>query len=72
MKNDTISKMLSDEKKNIEKLHTIVKDSIDDEELIMQNLLHPKIEKLSFGEKLSDDVAVFGGSWKFIISFLWC
>ena len=69
MKNETINKMLSDEKNHIEKLHKIVKDSIDDEKLLMQDLLHPKTEKLNFGEKLSDNVASFGGSWKFIISF---
>ena len=69
MKNETISKMLSDEKKHLEKLHKIVKDSIDAEELIMQNLVQPKIEELNFGDRLSDNVAMFGGSWKFIISF---
>ncbi len=61
--------MLSDEKKHLEKLHKIVKDSIDAEELIMHNLLQPKIEELNFGDRLSDNVATFGGSWKFIISF---
>ena len=69
MKNETISKMLSDEKKHLEKLHKIVKDSIDAEELIMQNLVQPKIEELNFGDRLSNNVAMFGGSWKFIISF---
>ena len=69
MKTESINKMLIDEKNHIEKLHKIVKDSIDDEALIMQNLLHPKSEKINFGEKLSDNVAIFGGSWKFIISF---
>ena len=69
MKTETINKMLSDEKKHLEKLHKIVKDSIDAEELIIQNLLKPEKENLAFGEKLSDNVAVFGGSWKFIISF---
>ena len=69
MRNETISKMLSDEKKHLEKLHKIVKDSIDAEELIMQNLVQPKIEELNFGDRLSNNVAMFGGSWKFIISF---
>ncbi len=69
MKTETLNKMLFDEKNHIEKLHKIVKDSIDNEALIMQNLMHPKTDELNFGEKLSDNVAVFGGSWKFIISF---
>jgi uncharacterized membrane protein len=69
MKTETINKMLSDEEKHIEKLHKIVQNAIDAEELIIHNLSNPEKENLSFGEKLSDNVAIFGGSWKFIISF---
>ena len=69
MKIDTISKLLSDEKKHLDKLHKIVKDSIEAEELVMHNLSQPSTENLNFGERLSDNVAVFGGSWKFIITF---
>jgi uncharacterized membrane protein len=69
MKTETINKMLSDEKKHLEKLHKIVKDSIDAEELLIHNLSNPEKENLSFSDKLSDKVAFFGGSWKFIISF---
>ncbi len=69
MKNETIKKLLFDEEKHLEKLHKIVKDSIDSEELIIHNLSNPEIENLNFGQKISDKVAEFGGSWKFIISF---
>jgi uncharacterized membrane protein len=69
MKKESIEKLLSDEKKHLEKLHTIVKKTIDDEELIIHNLTHPPIENLTQGQKISDKVALFGGSWKFIISF---
>ncbi len=69
MKTETINKMLSDEKNHLEKLHKIVKDSIDAEELLIRNLSNPEKENLSFSDKLSDKVAFFGGSWKFIISF---
>ncbi|GEP51092.1 hypothetical protein FNO01nite_17640 [Flavobacterium noncentrifugens] len=61
---------ISDEVKiHLEKLHLIVKNSIEAEELIVHNLAHPDIENLTKGEKISDRVAQFGGSWKFIISF---
>ncbi|CAM3888190.1 DUF1003 domain-containing protein [Flavobacterium branchiophilum] len=53
----------------MKKLHDIVKKSIDAEELIIQNLIHPPLEKLTKGQKISDKVAQFGGSWNFIISF---
>jgi uncharacterized membrane protein len=69
MKNETINKMLSDEEKHLEKLHKIVKDAIDAEELIIKNLSNPERENLDFGQRISDNVALFGGSWKFIIAF---
>ncbi len=69
MKNETINKLLTDEQKHLEKLHAIVKDAIDSEELIIKNLSNPETENLDFGQKISDKVAEFGGSWRFIISF---
>ena len=69
MKKETLEKLLADEKKHLEKLHNIVKTTIDAEDLIVQNLTHPPIENLTQGQKISDKVALFGGSWKFIISF---
>jgi uncharacterized membrane protein len=60
---------LTDENKHLDKLHKIVKDTIIAEELIVHNLLNPPIERLTKGQKISDKVARFGGSWRFIISF---
>jgi uncharacterized membrane protein len=54
----------------LSKLHKIVNDTIAEEDLIINNLLHPPKEILSQGQKLSDRIARFGGSWKFIIFFL--
>ena len=65
----SIDKLLSDENEHLNKLHSIVKQSIESEQLIIQNLLHPPIEVLTKGQKISDKVAQFGGSWKFIILF---
>ena len=53
----------------IKKLHAIVEDAINEEALIIDNLQHPDAEFLTKGQKLSDSVAMFGGSWKFIILF---
>jgi len=61
--------LFTDENINLEKLHKIVQDSIVAEELIVQNLLNPPNEILSRGQKISDKVARFGGSWNFIITF---
>lgn len=53
----------------IKRLHQIVEDSMKAEELIINNLINPPTEMLTTGQKLSDKVARFGGSWNFIITF---
>jgi uncharacterized membrane protein len=69
MKSDLVEKISKTETEQLEKLHKIVRDSIEAEELIIQNLLNPPLEILTQGQKISDKVAYFGGSWKFIIFF---
>jgi uncharacterized membrane protein len=69
METKEIDQLLSEENAHIERLHRIVKDSIEAEQLLIDNLLHPPAEVLSRGQNISDKVARFGGSWKFIISF---
>ncbi|MFZ4784009.1 MAG: DUF1003 domain-containing protein [Flavobacteriales bacterium] len=64
-----IRHIFQSESDQLRKLRTIVQKSIDDEKLITENLLHPPQEVLSPGQKISDKVATFGGSWAFIISF---
>ncbi|MEO6488775.1 MAG: DUF1003 domain-containing protein [Ferruginibacter sp.] len=55
--------------KQLIKLESIVKQAIAEEKLITENLLHQPKEILSKGQSISDKVASFGGSWKFIIIF---
>lgn len=69
MKNEDINELLFNENSHLEKLHQIVKNTIEAEELIVRNLLNPPEEQLTAGQKISDKVARFGGSWKFIILF---
>lgn len=63
------SKILKSEAEQFIKLKNIVQQSIDEEKLIVENLLHPPKEVLTKGQTISDKVARFGGSWMFIISF---
>lgn len=70
MDNNEIDQLLSGQSASLKKLHKIVKETLKSEELIINNLLHPPDEALSKGQKISDKVAKFGGSWKFIITFL--
>ncbi|MEO6538641.1 MAG: DUF1003 domain-containing protein [Ferruginibacter sp.] len=69
MKDKEMDQLLNEENDHIQKLHKIVTDSIKEEELIIQNLLNPPLETLTKGQKISDKVARFGGSWRFIIFF---
>ncbi len=66
MNKNEISQLSSDENAHLEKLHKIVRDTLEAEELIIHNLINPPIETLTQGQKLSDQVAQFGGSWRFI------
>jgi len=68
--NKDINNLLTAETAQLKKLQEIVKKSITDENLIIENLLNPPKEILTRGQKISDKVARFGGSWFFIISFL--
>ena len=61
--------LLDTEKKHFHKLQQIVKKTIKEEKSILENLLHPPTEVLTRGQTISDKVANFGGSWKFIIIF---
>lgn len=69
MDRNFVKKSVSKQDEFLHKLHKIVEATIDEEELIINNLLHPPKEVLTRGQKLSDKVARFGGSWKFIILF---
>lgn len=62
--------LLRAETEQLAKLQGIVQRAIDEENLIVDNLLnHPK-EILTRGQRISDKVARFGGSWTFISLFL--
>ena len=69
MNTHDIDNLLTHENEYLNKLHQIVKQTLEAEELIIHNLLNPPIETLTKGQKISDRVAIFGGSWKFIILF---
>ncbi|MCX6352498.1 MAG: DUF1003 domain-containing protein [Bacteroidetes bacterium] len=69
MKNEEAKQLINQGTEYINRLHQIVEGTIKEEGLIINNLLHPPQETLTPGQKISDKVARFGGSWKFIIMF---
>lgn len=66
---ETIAALLHTNEDTLQKLHEIVESSFREEQLIAQKLLHPPSELLTRGQRISDKVARFGGSWAFISAF---
>jgi len=67
---DTETKYLAKSgREQLSKLQDIVRNSIDEEKLVIENLLNEPKEIITRGQNISDKVARFGGSWNFIISF---
>lgn len=64
-----IQKMMEAELGEITTLEEEVLQSIKHSDILSKNI-EPEIDdKITFGQKISDHVATFGGSWPFIISF---
>ena len=68
-RNEYLQKILTEEKGELTKLDLNVMDSIKNQDLLATKLETDYSEKLSFGQRIADKVALFGGSWKFIIIF---
>ncbi|HMN05082.1 MAG TPA: DUF1003 domain-containing protein [Flavobacteriales bacterium] len=67
--NSELNQLLTARNERMKKLQGIVKQAIEEQELIVNNLAHPPQEVITRGQKLADRVAAFGGSWIFIIAF---
>ncbi len=64
-----LDKLLHTEEEHLRKLNKIISDAMTEEKLITQNLFSAQSEKTSFGNRVADRVARFGGSWSFIFLF---
>lgn len=60
---------LQDELGELSTLDHEVIESLQQNDLLSENIAQQFARKLTFGEHLSDRIAEFGGSWKFIIFF---
>lgn len=69
MPRQDIDNLLNTENEQLKRLQEIVTKTIEEEGLIINKLLNPSEEKLTTGQRISDKVARFGGSWSFIIAF---
>ena len=64
-----ISNYLTKEVGEISELEKPVLDSLNDKTTITDKLDGDELQDLTFGQRLADKVASFGGSWTFIIYF---
>ena len=66
---DYIKEVLEDEIGELSALDHEVIESLEQHEILSSDISKQFEKKLTFGERLSDHIASFGGSWRFIILF---
>ena len=68
---DYVKEVLEDEIGELSALDNEVIQSLEQHEILSADISKQFEKKLTFGERLSDHIASFGGSWRFIILFCW-
>jgi uncharacterized membrane protein len=66
---DYVKEVLEDEIGELSVLDQEVIESLQEHEILSEDISKQFEKELTFGERLSDHIAEFGGSWKFLISF---
>ena len=66
---DYVKEVLEDEIGELSVLDNEVIESLHQHEILASNIEEQFERRLTFGERLSDQIASFGGSWRFIILF---
>jgi len=64
-----VEDVLEEETGQISALHEEVVESLKEHEILSRNINLEFEQELTFWERLSDKVAAFGGSWRFILGF---
>jgi uncharacterized membrane protein len=71
MSKNALHEIIHDRNVELNKLHELVQLFSKEEKLISTQLLDIESEpNLTFGQRMADAIATFGGSWGFIIVFL--
>src|SRR6185312_8002347 len=66
---DYVKEVLQEEIGELSALDKEVIESLEQHEILSSDIEKQFEKKLTFGERLSDRIAEFGGSWKFLITF---
>ena len=64
-----LTSLISQEKGELAVIDKDVMDAIENNSILSENIRDVKETEPSFGERIADKVATFGGSWTFIITF---
>lgn len=65
-----LQKLMETESAQLTRLHKIIQETVDEEALITKRVREEDGKNVpTFGERVADKVATFGGSWTFIIGF---
>ncbi|WP_207382938.1 DUF1003 domain-containing protein [Pseudaestuariivita atlantica] len=65
-----VEALLEEERGELGKLDQQVVDAMSSQQFVTQNMADDIGERFTFGDRVADKVASFGGSWSFILSFL--
>jgi uncharacterized membrane protein len=68
-RSDYVQSLLQEERGELTSLQRSVVESLAREETLSKDVESELQQKLTIGERLADQIADFGGSWTFIISF---
>lgn len=64
-----LQELIDSSEGNIEKINDFFIENISEDELLTHILQEAHDKEITYGERLADMVAEFGGSWTFIITF---
>ena len=70
MERERLEQLLDTENEQLNKLNDIVLKAVEEEKLLSQKIYEFEEKNTSFPNRLSDSMASFGGSWRFILAFL--
>lgn len=69
MKKAKFHDFIAKNEKDFGRINDFFSDDINDDELLTQILIEGEDKPMTFGQKMADKVATFGGSWTFIGAF---
>jgi len=70
MTETNFNELLQTETDHIQKLKQLVLEAVEEEKLISEKLYQFEDNNPPFASRVADSIAAFGGSWRFIISFI--